>query len=189
MPHYTDDENILVSLSEGDEKAFEELFFIYQPRVVNFLTALTHDREASRDLAQDLFLNLWNDHEKLKNIAHLSSYLFQMARFSAYNYLDRLSVWEKYASEHVRNLHVEESEEEALFVKELQEMINQAIEQMTPQRRKVYRMSREEGLSNEEIASRLGISKRTVENHLTAALSVLRKILYLSIVLFLTQIR
>ena len=73
MPHYTDDENILVSLSEGDEKAFEELFFIYQPRVVNFLTALTHDREASRDLAQDLFLNLWNDHEKLKNIAHLSS--------------------------------------------------------------------------------------------------------------------
>ena len=132
MPHYTDDENILVSLSEGDEKAFEELFFIYQPRVVNFLTALTHDREASRDLAQDLFLNLWNDHEKLKNIAHLSSYLFQMARFSAYNYLDRLSVWEKYASEHVRNLHIEESEEEALFVKELQEMINQAIEQMTP---------------------------------------------------------
>ena len=68
---------------------------------------------------------------------------------------------------------------EALFVRELQSIINRTVERMSPQRSKIYRMSREEGLSNDEIAKRLDISKRTVENHLTAALAILRKVLYL----------
>ncbi|MFA6719118.1 MAG: sigma-70 family RNA polymerase sigma factor, partial [Prevotella sp.] len=66
-----------------------------------------------------------------------------------------------------------------IFVHELQAIINQTVDEMSPQQAKIYRMSREEGLSNDEIALRLGISKRTVENHLTAALSILRKVIYL----------
>ena len=86
---------------------------------------------------------------------------------------------EKYTNEYLQDACQAESEEEALFVRELQSIINRTVERMSPQRSKIYRMSREEGLSNDEIAKRLDISKRTVENHLTAALAILRKVLYL----------
>lgn len=178
-----EEQNDLKKIAAGNVAAFERLFFRYQPRLVNFLIGLTHDKEASRDMAQDLFCSLWKDREKLKHVRSLSSFLFQMARFTVYDYFDRLIVSEKYTNEYLQEASPAESEEEALFVRELQSIINRTVDQMSPQRSKIYRMSREEGLSNDEIAMRLDISKRTVENHLTAALAILRKVLYLFFVM------
>ena len=72
-----------------------------------------------------------------------------------------------------------------MFARELQSIISRTVEQMSPQRKLIYQMSREQGLSNDEIATRLNISKRTVENHLTAALAILRKVLYLFFLTYL----
>ena len=66
------------------------------------------------------------------------------------------------------------SEEEKLFVQDLQMIINQTVETLSPRQSEIYKLSREKGLSNEDIASVLGLNKRTVENHFTAALSILR---------------
>ena len=82
-----EEQNKLKEIAAGNVEAFEHLFFQYQPRLVNFLIGLTHDKEVSRDMAQDLFLSLWKDREKLKNVRSFSSYLFQMARFTVYDYL------------------------------------------------------------------------------------------------------
>lgn len=179
------EEHILKEIASGDVKAFEQLFFAYQPRLVNFLVGLTHDKEISRDIAQDLFLSLWKDRKKLKDVRSFSSYLFQMARFTVYDYFDRLAVSEKYTNEFLLEASISQSEEEALFARELQRIIDYTVEHMSPQRKLIYQMSREQGLSNDEIATRLHISKRTVENHLTAALAILRKVLYLFFLVYL----
>ncbi len=145
--------------------------------MLHFLDGLTHDEETSLDMVQEMFFSLWENRQKLKQIRSFNSYLFQMARFTVYDYFDHLTVSQKYMNEYFSQTSETISEEEALFVRELQQIIRDTVKTLSPQQAKIYRMSRDEGLSNVEIATRLGISKRTVENHLTAALSVLRKVL------------
>ncbi len=172
------------ALSEGDSKAFEMLFLRYQPRLVAFFAGFIHDDEVSRDMAQDLFFSLWINRERLSAVRSFSSYLYRMARNALYNYYDHSLVCEKYDAEQLFCPLVVENMEELLFARELQTLINLKVEQMPPQRRQIFRMSRVDGLSNEEIAVNLNISKRTVENHLTAALSDLRHMLKMALLLF-----
>lgn len=172
------------SLSKGDSKAFEILFLRYQPRLVAFFAGFVHDDEVARDMAQDIFFSLWTNRERLSAVCSFSSYLYRMARNTLYNYYDHSLVCEKYDAEQLFRPLVIENTEELLFARELQALIDLKVEQMPPQRRLIFRMSRVEGLDNDEIAISLNISKRTVENHLTAALSDLRRMLKMVLLLF-----
>lgn len=178
------EEEYVKALSKGDSKAFELLFLRYQPKLVYFFTGFVHDEEVARDLSQDLFFNLWNNRMKLSDIRSFQSYLYQMARNVLYNYYDRSLVREKYNVEKAVIPLISDDIEEQVFANELQAFINLKVDQMPPQRQQIFRMSRFEGLSNDEIANRLNINKRTVENHLTAALADLRKMLKIALLLF-----
>ena len=113
-------------------------------------------------ISQDLFFNLWNNRSKLSDIRLFQSYLYQMARNILYNYFDHSLVQEKYEMAQFLSPSVSDDPEEQLFASNLQELINLRVDQMPPQRRQIFRMSRMEGLNNEEIANRLNINKRTV---------------------------
>ena len=80
--------HILTEIAAGNKLAFEQLFFQYQPQLVAFLTGLTHDPELSRDMAQEIFLSIWNERKKLEQIKSISAYLYQMARYKVYDYFD-----------------------------------------------------------------------------------------------------
>lgn len=174
------------AMSKGDSKAFDLLYLHYQPRLVAFFIGFIQDEEIARDLAQDVFFNLWMNREKLSNVASFSAYLFQSGRNALYNYYDHTLVCEKYDTTRLFQPLTVNNVEEEILIKELQAVIDLCVDRMPPQRRQVFRMSRVDGLSNDEIASKLQISKRTVEKHLSDALKELRKVLRLAIMVFVS---
>lgn len=179
------EEKHLQALYKGDQRAFEVLFLHYQPKIVYFLTGFIKDKEQARDMAQDIFLSIWNNKEKLPEINSFQAYLFKMAKNAVCNYFDHLVVNERFIAEQLNQPSKADNTEEIIFANQLQRMIDATVDKMPQQRKQIYIMSRVQGISNAEIAEKLNINKRTVENHLTAALADLRKTIFIFIVFFM----
>lgn len=180
----TIEESNIKALSKGDQRAFEVLFVYYQPKLVYYLNGFIKDAELSRDMAQDIFLNIWNNKEKCSEIKSFKAYIFKLGKNTICNYYDHSLVNEKYVAEQLAKPFGTENLEEIIFAQQLQTLIDMTVSQMPPQRKLIYSMSRIDGLSNNEIAEKLNINKRTVENHLTAALADIRKIIKICIIIF-----
>lgn len=180
----TIEEYNIKALSRGDRRAFEVLFLQYQPKLVYFLTGFIKDTELARDMAQDIYLSIWNHKEHLSEVRSFKAYLFKMGKNAVCNYYDHSIVNDKFVAEQLARPVATESTEDTIFAKQLQSLIDITVCEMPPQRKLIYTMSRVDGLSNGEIAERLNINKRTVENHLTAALADIRKVIHICIALF-----
>jgi RNA polymerase sigma-70 factor (ECF subfamily) len=175
---HTDEESIyLQELGEGTHRSFDALFILYQPKVKAFLSGFIKDNDEVSDMTQEIFLKIWVNRKNVSQVVSFKAYLFRMARNMVYDHFEHSRVRDTYEKRQLENPPHAELIEENIYAKDLELLINIAIEQMPKQRKRVYKMSREEGLTNDEIAERLQINKRTVENHLSQALSELRKLI------------
>lgn len=175
----------LIALGQGNTKAFEELFLLYYPRVKMFITSILDDEQTAEDLSQDTFIKLWTCKSSLVHVQNLNAYIYQTSKHVLYTYLDKKFKTLDIGMDYVQEVPSTEQIEEMVYSDELESLIDRAINAMPPQRRQVFCMSRKEGLSNEEISQKLNISKRTVETHISTALSALRKIISALLLLIL----
>lgn len=175
---------LLVNISHGDIKAFENLFMHYFPKLKLFLAGFLDSEQEAEDLAQDVFVKIWQNRYSLGKIENLNAYLYRIAKNTLYTYLDRSFFPETIPELDYGYIPSSEELEEIVFAKELEEMIDVTISKMPLQRKKIFILSRKNGLSNEEIALQLNISKRTVETHISAALADLRKIIPILLLFF-----
>lgn len=168
--------NIKIKHTE-DELYFDQLYLLYHPKLTHFLVSLLHDDELSRDMAQDIFIKLWEKRNNLESIDNISAYIYRMAKNSVFNHFKHIKIETRYQINELIVSQFDQSTEESVFANDLQELISYHIECMPKQRAKIFKMSRIEGLDNGEIAHQLNIDKRTVENHITNALRDLRKVM------------
>ena len=165
---------MLISLKKGDEKAYEILFGLYYNKVKSFILGLTKDRFVSDDLAQNIFMKLWVNREKLDAVENLSSYLFTISRNEVYDYFRREASVKQYMdtffdeSEMYCQLELKYDQEK------IEKIVERCVDMMPSQRKIIYTMSRKENLSNAEIAQKINVSKRTVDAHIYQALKDIR---------------
>jgi RNA polymerase sigma-70 factor (ECF subfamily) len=160
----------------GDEQAFELLFRKYYLRLCGFANKFLNDPEESREIVQELFMKIWERREDIDPEDSLKSYLFKIAQNQSLNRLRKKKVESKYVEIYklVYIDHNEFSSHESLLAKELEDNITIAINTIPPKCKRVFELSRMEGLKYAEIAKLLNIPVKTVEAQMSKALYILR---------------
>ena len=169
------DSELTAAVRDGNDSAFNAVFFRWYPQVANFLTTLVRDRALAEDLAQGVFMKFWIYRDNLDPSKSLKNWLFVLARNAALDVFK--SKRHLMASEGaiIPDTQAPDRTEYQAEYEDTQSLIAQIVENMPPQRRQIFELSRYHQLSHEEIAVRLGLSVRTVEKHIQLALQDLRK--------------
>lgn len=176
---------LILSFSSGNENAFRSFFLHYFPKVKYFIAHLLKDVDRAEDLSQDIFVKVWENRESLGELNSFDAYVYRMAKNAVLNEMKREVIKNKYNEYEYSREKTGTSVEEELFAKEVQLLIELTVSKMPEQRKKIYEMSRVQGLKNEEIATTLNITKKTVENHLNLALKEIKKTISLFMLFFI----
>ena len=163
---------LLGDFVKGEHSAFEILFKAYYPDVCQYIIPVIRDRNVVEDIVQATFLNLWEKRALIPPEINFRSYLLRAAYNTALNYIKHQKVIANYVAEKQMNIKKSFVTHQPDF--ELSNRIKEAVDDLPLPCRKVFRLSREEGLKYDEIASQLGISKKTVEARMGKALKLLR---------------
>lgn len=172
-------EQLLVSrLKEGDVEAFDTLFNNFSPKLYRFAFRYLKSKEDSEEVVQEVFLKVWEKRAMLQEELSFSSFLFTITQRVALNVIRKKRNSEKATAVALINIDQDANfVEDQIFASQLMECTKAAVDSLSPQRKRIFTMSREQYLSYEQIAKSLNISKNTVEVQMVLALKHVRKYL------------
>jgi len=170
------EEKYIRDLKRGSKKAFEYLFTTYYQKLLKVANQYLDDTDEAEEIVQEVFYRVWLYRENLKSTLSFKAYVITIAKRLIFNKAKKKvhqATYEKYFRLH--NEPLNNSLEEYLNFSELDQRINQKIEGLPPKRREIFIMSRQQGLSHQEIAAKLNISTNTVESQITKAVKFLKQ--------------
>lgn len=166
---------LVEALKASEERAFRALFDLYHRNIYGYSISLLKSKELAEENVQEVFLKVWLHRENLDTAKSFKAYLFTIARNQAFNMLNKAAN-DAALKEEVFNTSQEYYEQADYTVREdfCKKLEKQAINELPPGRKKIFKMSRKKGMSYEEISTELGISVSTVKNQMSKALESLR---------------
>ena len=170
-----DDQLLFERIAAGDEAAFRLIFDAYRLRLYALALKMLRSGSEAQEIVQETFLSLWTSREKLPAVTNASSYIFTIAYHKIYRQLKQTAIDARKLQALIAAGEISQnSTEENMAARESQHLVAMAVQQLSPQRKQVYLLSRGEGLTLDEIAVRMGVSRNTVKNHLVEALKQIR---------------
>jgi len=183
--------DLIKSLKQGDAKSLELLFRRLYPRLVSYANKYLNNTDEAEEIVQEVFFRIWKDREKLDDRKSINGYLFKAVKNNCFNLLQHWKVENKYADliNYVyQSLPEENNAYENFIAQELEIDFQKALHHLPVECRKIFELSRFEGLKYQEIAVKLNISIKTVETQMSRALQKMRLQLkeYLAIIILLS---
>lgn len=174
-------DNLLNDIQAGDAAAFEEVFNEYYSSLCRFALNFVGDPDESEEIVQNSFVKFWNKKEQITISTSLKSYLYQAVKNESLNHIKHLNVVKSHEGRQENKYESDGSD--LLVTQELQYKIDDSLAKLPVERKKIFLLSRNEGLKYREIADKLDISIKTVENQMGKALKFFRSELveYLSL--------
>lgn len=170
-----DDRALVSALKQDNLKAFEALYNRYRKLIYSFSLKYLFDQEESKELVQTVFINLWEHRKYLDDQKPVKSYIYKSAVNTIYNVLKKKAVRRRYMLNQLLKPEETTNPYEQIFFTDLDEKINIVINSLSPQQKIIYDLKSREGLTCEEIAVKLQLSVRTVENQVYRVNKVLKK--------------
>jgi RNA polymerase sigma-70 factor (ECF subfamily) len=174
----TSDSYLIELWRTGNEKAYRALFDKYFYKLYNYTLKLIPDKNVSEEIVMDVMLAVWQKKDTLNSSLSLSAYLYRSVKNRLIDHLRK-----QHRAGVVPTVSLDQTAVEPpssfgtdsrLLHKELEGLYQTSLNRLPPQKKRIFTMSREEGNSYKEIADRLKLSKNTVENHMVAALRLMK---------------
>ena len=167
---------LIKKIKDGDLRAFDLVYSQYSERLYGFAFSILKNHEDAREIVQETFLKLWSKRKQLQSTLSLKSFLFTISYHISIDLIRRRLKDEKYLDYLKAQFVAEESgTDDMTQFNELNHDVQEVIRELPEQRKRIYQLSRDEGLSHAEIADKLAISVKTVENQINLALKAIRK--------------
>ena len=168
--------NVLIGkMKAGDRESFNQIFRQYYTPLLHFCIRFVGDEDTAAEIVQDLFFKLWTGREKLSFTTGFQPYMMRSVRNAAITYINK----ERSHAEANGRIYSGDSDDndpsETLQSNNLEAAYRQVLASMPEKRREVFLASRFEGLKYNEIAEKMGVSQKTVEAHMSAAIKQLRE--------------
>ncbi len=167
---------LLLLLQKGDRVAFYNIYERYCKRLYGFVLRYIKREEDAEEIVQEVFVRLWEARDKIDVCSSFDSFLFTIAYNNTMS-LFRKRIREKKYMEYLKSIQQIDSAPDIIdkiHFNELNDNLQTLLNELTPRQQDIFRMSREEGLTHEEIAKELGISLNTVKKHISNTLLFLK---------------